>query len=327
MDRYPDQPLFGPYGADALAYAGILAEFGANAVWFHGFDAQAFATCDRHHLAACVEFQTFRADFNRHPELIPIGIDGQPIRYGKLVQGVCLSNQSFLDEIEASLSEGLKQFEPRGIWLDYLTYAGWFETAAPDLQESCFCQSCIQDFCELNNLDAGSPAIIMQKHATAWRRHKCERVAKLAARYATLIHISRPDCIVGAYLCPWAPDEYEGALSRIFAQDFDLLAEAIDVFTPLIYAAKSGRTHDWGKTYLEKSGVWIPHGKKVQLILDYLDFPQSLEAAASSLVPSWGIQVFAGSKIFADRSQGQAERFRQAVCSIRRIISAGQDKD
>ena len=321
MDIKAEHMLFGPYGADALAYAGVLAESGANAVWFHGFDARAFDVCGRHRISACVEFPTFRADFARRPELIPIGSDGKPIRYGHLVQGVCLSNPSFLDEIEFSLSEGLRQFEPKGIWLDYLTYAGWFETADPDLQESCFCKACIADFCETHHLDADCPAVILQKHAALWRRHKCEKIAKYAARYAGLIHARQPDCIIGAYLCPWTPDEYDGALTRIFAQDFNLLAGAIDIYTPLIYAAKSGRAPDWGKSYLEESGNWIPDGKKVQLILDYLDFPESLDAAAASKIPSWGIQVYAGSKIFTDRSQ--AERFRLATDKIRQAGAAG----
>ncbi|MDW7655942.1 MAG: hypothetical protein SCM11_02080 [Bacillota bacterium] len=315
MSACADQLLFGPYGADALEHAGTLAEFGANAVWFHGFNEKAFAACDCHHLAACVEFKTFRADFNRHPELIPIGVDGKPIRVGKLVQGVCLSNQSFLDEIEFSLAEGLKQFQPRGIWLDYLTYAGWFETPDPDLQDSCFCQACITDFCETQHLDADHPSIILQKHAALWHRHKCEKIARFAARYAGLIHARQPDCIIGAYMCPWEPHEHDRAITRIFGQDVNLLADAIDVFTPLIYTTKSGRASDWGREYLEKSADWIPAGKKIQLILDALDFPQSLEAAAASRIPSWGIQVFAGGSIFADRSR--AELFRQAVTKIR----------
>ena len=103
LRTYDDQLLFGPYGADTLEHAGVLADYGANAVWFHGFDEKAFTVCDRHRLSACVEFKTFRADFNQRPELIPIGVDSKPIRFGKLVQGLCLSNQSFLDEIESNL--------------------------------------------------------------------------------------------------------------------------------------------------------------------------------------------------------------------------------
>ena len=43
--------LFGPYGSAALAHAGTLAACGANACWFHMFDAAAFERCARHGIA------------------------------------------------------------------------------------------------------------------------------------------------------------------------------------------------------------------------------------------------------------------------------------
>src|SRR5262245_8944336 len=102
--------LFGPYGSGALEYIGQFERYGANACWFHMFDAAAFEACVQHKIAPCVEFKAFRADFAAHPELIPIGVDGRPIRYGQLVQGVCLSQQEFLAETEANLVEGVRAF-------------------------------------------------------------------------------------------------------------------------------------------------------------------------------------------------------------------------
>src|SRR6185436_3111922 len=157
--------FFGPYGSAALAHADKLTAYDANACWFHMFDETAFETCARHGIAACVEFKTFRTDFDTHPELLPIGVDGQPIRYGSLVQGVCLSQPAFLEQVEASLRDGLRAHQPAGIWLDYLTYAGWFETPEPDLQESCFCRACIATFCERTGIEADTPAEILARHA------------------------------------------------------------------------------------------------------------------------------------------------------------------
>ena len=245
----PTLPSTAPTAAGALPFIDRFAAHGVNAFWFHGFDAAAIEACARHGIAACVEFKTFRADFAARPELIPIGVDGRPIRYGELVQGVCLSQQDFLAETEAHLLDGLRQFAPAGIWLDYLTYAGWFEMPEPDLQESCFCPACIAEFCAATGIDATTPQQILAAAAAAWQRHKCQRIARFAAHYAALIRAHHPGCIVGAYMCPWTPAEFDGALARIFAQDYDLLAPSIDVFTPLIYAAKSGRSARWGATF------------------------------------------------------------------------------
>jgi hypothetical protein len=292
--------FFGPYGSAALAHAGTLAAHGANACWFHMFDQSAFEICARHTLAACVEFKTFRADFDAHPELIPIGVDGKPIRYGRLVQGVCLSQPALLEQIETDLRAGIQAYRPAGIWLDYLTYAGWFETPAPDLQESCFCRVCIADFCEQTGIDAATPSEILARHSAAWTEHKCARVAAYAARYAQIIRSALPECVIGAYMCPWTPEEYDGALRRIFAQDYAMLAPAIDVFSPLIYGTKSGRPAIWGRALLEHTPAFVPAERKVQLILDALDGPDSMLETAEAVRPSWGLQVFDGARVFAD---------------------------
>jgi len=306
--------LCGPYGSNALEFIDQFAHYDANALWFHGFDPVAFAACAQHGIAPCVEFKTFRADFAAHPELIPIGVDGKPIRFGNLVQGVCLSQTDFLAETETNLLEGLRNFAPTGIWLDYLTYAGWFEQPNPDLQESCFCPACIAEFCNVTNVDAATPAEILTNHAALWTRHKCARIAHYAAHYAQLIRTHRPGCLVGAYMCPWTPNEFDGALTRIFAQDYALLASAIDIFTPLIYAKKSGYPSEWGRTWLATSPQFVPAMAKVQLILDILDFPASLAAIGEADPPSWGVQVFGGAQIFANPDW--ARRFQQVVAQM-----------
>lgn len=310
--------LFGPYGSGALEHADQLARYGANAVWFHMFNPEAFETCQKHGIAACVEFKTFRADFNQHPELRPIGVDGVPIRHGGLVQGVCLSQRAFLEETEANLLTGVQAFQPTGIWLDYLTYAGWFETPEPDLQQSCFCPACVAEFCAATGLDATTPTEILARYREQWTRHKCERIASFARRYAEIIRQHLPNCIVGAYMCPWTPDEFDSALTQIFAQDYALLAPAIDVFTPLIYAKKSGRSADWGREFLEAAAAFVPQDREVQLILDALDFPESLLATAASRQPSWGIQLFGGAQVFSDPEQ--ASVFRTAVEQMRQVL-------
>lgn len=311
--------LFGPYGSAAIDYIDRFAEYRANACWFHGFNPLAFEACARYNIAPCEEFKTFRADFDARPELIPIGVDGKPIRYGKLVQGVCLSQTDFLAETEENLIRGLRSFAPTGIWLDYLTYTGWFETPTPDLQESCFCAACVAEFCNATGVDAAAPPQILAHHAAAWTRHKCERIAQFAAHYASLIRQHQPHCIIGAYMCPWLPAEFDGALTRIFAQDYALLAPSIDIFTPLIYGTKSGRGASWGREFLDASTAFVPASHKVQLILDALDGPATLTETANSTAPSWGFQLFGGAQLFTDPQLAQS--FTDAVETIRHVAA------
>ena len=93
------------------------------------------------------------------------------------------------------------------------------------------------------------------------------------------------------------------------------------MFTPLIYCTKSGKAPDWGRKFLEAAPGFVPQGRSVQLILDALEYPDSLLAAAQSAVPSRGIQVFSGDRIFSDPAW--AAIFAKAVGQIREKLSAG----
>ncbi|HMP43195.1 MAG TPA: hypothetical protein PKA05_22660, partial [Roseiflexaceae bacterium] len=300
------QPLFGPYGSASIHHAADILAAGGDACWFHMFDPAVFDACARHGLAACVEFKTFRADFDQHPELIPIGIDGRPIRYGDLVQGVCLSQTEFLEATAQALRDGVRTYQPAGIWLDYLTYAGWFEEPQPDLQQSCFCRACVADFCQATAIDATDPQQIVAEHLAAWTHHKCRRIAGFAAEYAAIIRTAQPGCMIGAYMCPWIPTEFDQALTRIFAQDYTMLAPAIDIFTPLMYGEKSGRPTSWGREFLEAAPQFVPADRRVQLILDARDGPDSLTHTAAATAPSYGLQVFDGARIFSDTTLTRA---------------------
>ena len=293
--------LAGPYGSLSFEHVPRFRDSAANAVWFHGFSAEHFERCVAADAAACVEFRTFRANYDERPELVPIGVDGNPIRRGRLLQGVCLSQTDFTAEREAELEAGMVDFSPTGVWLDYLTYAGWFETPEPDLQESCFCAECVREFCESTGIDESDPGAILASHADAWTRHKCDRIVDHGRRFASIIREARPDAIVGLYACPWEPAEFDGALTRIFAQDLDRLAGICDVVSPLHYATKSGRSDDWVMQYMSRCREFVPPSARVEPIVDALDLPGNLEAIAMAAteMPT-GLQVFAGDSVFAN---------------------------
>ena len=105
-------------------------------------------------------------------------------------------------------------------------------------------------------------------------------------------------------------------MTRIFAQDYDLLAPAIDVFTPLIYCQKSGRPADWGREFLEEAPGFVPQGRsRCSSSWTRSTIPSSLLAVAASARPSWGIQVFGGAEVFGDPDRAQV--FASAVVDRR----------
>ena len=96
------------------------------------------------------------------------------------------------------------------------------------------------------------------------------------------------------------------------------MAPAIDVFTPLIYAQKSGRPPTWAKQCLEAAATYVPADRKVQLILDALDYPESLLATVDASPTSWGIQIFGAADVFADPAK--ATIFRDSVAAMRSAL-------
>lgn len=316
----PTPILAGPYGTLSSENMPRFRDSEATAVWFHGFSEDLFERCVSAGAAACVEFRTFRDDLDERPELQPIGVDGKPLRRGRLFQGVCLSQTDFIAEREDELRAGLAAYDPAGVWLDYLTYPGWFETPEPDLQESCFCPACVAEFCEATSIDCRDPATILADHSRAWEQHACRRIARFAERFAEIIRTARPQAVVGVYACPWYPHEYDRALTRIFAQDFALLASQVDVITPLVYAKKCGRPSGWIGDYLLRAGDFIPDETRLEPIVDILDVPGTLEAidktcrAQPDVAPA-GLQVFGGDVLFADATG--VELFDRAARAIR----------
>jgi hypothetical protein len=91
-----------------------------------------------------------------------------------------------------------------------------------------------------------------------------------------------------------------------------------------IYAKKSGRSSDWGREFLLGAQAFVPGDRPVHLILDALDFPDSLLAVAASPRPSWGLQLFGGAQVFGDPDRAQI--FCTAVEEIRQSILAGSQQ-
>ena len=203
------QPLWGLYGRASVAHADRVKASGANALWFHGFDADAFEACARADLAPCVEVKTFRADFAKRPDLVPIGVDGKPIRYGAPRAGGLP---------EPRLLHGGDRDEPRlGA---RLLRAGGRVARLPDLRRL------VRDagarpagellLRRLHRRSSSRPPESTPgppRRSWAGTRSPGPTTSAGASpgwrrRYADLIRARRPGCVVGAYMCPWMPGEH-----------------------------------------------------------------------------------------------------------------------
>jgi hypothetical protein len=53
------------------------------------------------------------------------------------------------------------------------------------------------------------------------------------------------------YHCPWNDDDFDGARRRYLGLDYDSLSKIVDVFSPMVYHGRMGKTADWVKENIE----------------------------------------------------------------------------
>jgi hypothetical protein len=207
--------------------------------------------------AVYAEFATFRGDYllDKYPDVAPIGRDGLPISKTKRFLGACPSCPRLLLDKRTALRSLLREHPVAGVWLDYLHFHCDFELPNPPLDQSCFCDRCLARFARDTGLaprgrtTAERAAWILEAALPAWTGWKCDVVAGFAAEARAIIAEERPDARLGIFSCPWTDDEYGGALRTIVAEDLDRLHAIVDVFSPMVYQAKCGRSPGWVGDY------------------------------------------------------------------------------
>ena len=78
-------------------------------------------------------------------------------------------------------------------------------------KRAAFARTVLAEFNEATGIDATEPAVILERLSSReWTPHKCERIAAYAARYAGIVRAHVPECVIGAYMCPWTSGRVRG---------------------------------------------------------------------------------------------------------------------
>ncbi|NNE78448.1 MAG: hypothetical protein HKN31_15400, partial [Pricia sp.] len=119
------------------------------------------------------------------------------------------------------------------------------------LPETCFNDSCISRFSKDSGIQVpeGTTAEkadwILTNKEEQWRRWRCDIIYDWTKDIREIIKEIRPNALVGLYHCPWADGEFNGARERILGLDYDLLRKTVDVFSPMVYHERMGRSPMW----------------------------------------------------------------------------------
>jgi hypothetical protein len=61
----------------------------------------------------------------------------------------------------------------------------------------------------------------------------------------------RPKALVGNYQAAWKDDDLWGARRRCLGLDYNAMAPYVDVFSPMIYHGRAGKSPDYVREYVE----------------------------------------------------------------------------
>lgn len=234
-------------------------EYGVTALFVHSgqVDAGLIDTAAAQGAQVYAEFGTFRGDslLGRYPDVAPIGRDGLPVPKTERFLGACPSHPYLRYEKLVALRTLLRAQPLAGVWLDYLHFHGDFELPDPPLDDSCFCDRCLERFrlatgsAPVGRTTADRAAWIVERTPEAWVRWKCDVIAEFATTARRIMDEELPGARLGIFSAPWQDDEYGGALRGILGVDIDRLHSVADVFSPMVYQVKCGRPVEWVAQY------------------------------------------------------------------------------
>jgi hypothetical protein len=238
-----------------------LEELGVNAVFIHdkSINENMIVRAKAEGLKVFAEFATLNGKgyVDKHPEAWPIDKNGNKVEPATWFMGVCPTDLGFKQYRIDELKKLLRKFDIDGIWMDYLHWHAQFEDPEPILPETCFCEHCLASFQSASGIEVAEGSTskksewILTHHERSWRNWRCAVITGWVRDFKTVINQEKPGALLGVYHCPWDDDDFNGARRRILGLDYDSLKEIVDVFSPMVYHGRMGKSPEWVKENVE----------------------------------------------------------------------------
>jgi hypothetical protein len=194
---------------------------------------------------------------DEHTEAWAINDKGEKVEVASWFMGVCPTDPGFKQYRMNELRKLLKKFDLDGVWMDYLHWHAQFEDPEPILPETCFCDNCLTTFQAATGIGVpnGNTKVkaewILKNKDNKWRDWRCSVIASWTSDIRKVVKQANPDALLGLYHCPWDDDDFNGARRRNLGLDYNMLKKFVDVFSPMVYHARMGRSAEWVKDNIE----------------------------------------------------------------------------
>ncbi|KYP14509.1 hypothetical protein [Flavihumibacter sp. CACIAM 22H1] len=255
-----------------------------------------------------------------HPEAWPITASGERAEPADWFMGICPTDTAFKNHRVRELSGILTDYSVDGIFLDYFHWHAQFETPAPILPETCFCNRCIGLFEQYGALrvpgssTSDRAAWILAEQDSLWRKWRSAVLLDWATTLKQVIQADSDSLMMGIFHCGWLPHEHKGALYKNLGIDLPALATVADVLSPMLFHQMKNRPVSWVADYMAwlgqqpwAGGISAP---KFWPIVQGNDQPSKLSAASFDTVlraalkyPSSGVMPFSAESIAGDSAK------------------------
>ena len=206
--------------------------------------------------------------------------------------------------------------------MDYLHWHAQFEDPEPILPETCFCNSCLSTFQSIMrvNVPDGTTSEkadwILKNNDVAWRNWRCSVIAGWVRDFKRTLQEEKPGALLGVYHCPWDDDDFKGARRKNLGLDYDSLKGIVDVFSPMVYHGRMGKSPEWVKENIEwfckRLSIVAGSSPKVWPIVQAYNDPNTISPLEfenvlryGTAAQSTGVMMFTSNSV-ADDSQKTA---------------------
>ena len=237
-----------------------LEECGINAIFIgqKTFSPELVARARREGAKVYAELPMLRGKnyVEDHPEAWPLNQKGEKAPPADWYLGACPTEKKFRTRRMKQVRALLHNFDVDGLWLDYLQGHALWESEAPILPETCFCENYLSVFQTSSGLElpsgnlADRAAFVLANYRKEWRDWRCSVLTAWAMDVRMIIEQERPGALLGIYLPPLREDEFDNALRNNFAVDLNQFAMVADVLSPLVYHRIAHRPASWVGDYV-----------------------------------------------------------------------------
>lgn len=248
-----------------------LDDYGINAVFIHsgGIDEATFSRAKAEGCKVYAEFATLNGKMDdyvkKHPDAHPLDDSGNPAPPATWFMGACPTHAGFKEARMKALRDLLGKFDLDGVWMDYTHWHAQFEDPYPVLLKTCFNESCLQAFQKWSGVQVqgSTPAErakwIFANASKPWEDWRVSVIVGWARDIRAVVKEIRPRALVGIYHTAWKDEDLGGVRRRCLGLDFDALAPHVDVFSPMIYHGRSGKSPEYVKEFVGYLGAkpWV----------------------------------------------------------------------